>query len=355
MIYFVISAILFVCGLLSWVRTDRWLEAFILFVTCSSLILLCGLRGNIEADYSSYLDIFTSSKQGSFSAVGVEPLYFYFNKFIAYIGLPFQTVIFTMALLSLPPKCFFFYENSPNFVFSILVYYSTTYFLFDFIQIRQGLTIAIFIYSLKFILSGNFKRYFICILIASTIHISALLLIPCYFILRRTYSLNFLYACIVVCAFVNILKINVPLVNAVISIIPIPEMSAAKVAHYSASDEFSGSSFKQLFLGFIFVFISKKQTSQVFLVLMKIFILGLLFSTIFNEMPELAFRIKWYFLWSEAILVVYLVEYFSFNSLLLKILLYTTLSMMYCISMYSLLHEISTRGDYIFPYRFFNF
>ena len=156
----------------------------IIFYICLLFILVSfsGLRGNIEPDYLNYLDIFKNAGMGI--NVDVEPVFYYFNKVLNYFGMSFQWVVFLLALFSITLKLNFFFKNSPNFAFSILIYYCSMFFLYDFIAIRQALSMAIFMISIPFIIDRKFFHYVALIAIASMIHLSALVLIPLYFFIH---------------------------------------------------------------------------------------------------------------------------------------------------------------------------
>ena len=54
-------------------------------------------------------------------------------------------------------------------------------------QVRQGLAIAIFLYSIKFIDRGCMFKYFLCVLLAFCAHYSAIILVPFYFLRYITF------------------------------------------------------------------------------------------------------------------------------------------------------------------------
>lgn len=325
----------------------------ILIISSFILILLAGLRGPIEGDYLAYEDIFKISSQVYSSDLGIEPLYFFLNKIINLIGLPFQFVIVIVAIISIIPKFIFFYKESLNFGFTVLVYFCTVYFIFDFIQIRQGLTIALFIISLKYIYEKSLIKYILVIILATSIHISSIILLPGYFIFNRRYKKNILYTIIIVCAYINILQITSPFLEFSLNYFPIPNISTDKIIAYSKATNFSPVTIKQLILGFFFVYVRDKNfTNTKYLNLfVNLFIIGILLTTLFNGISELAFRVKWYFFWTESILIVYLVYYFGLRNIFLKYVLYLGLAILYVISLYAMLDEFASRGPYIFPYK----
>ena len=68
---------------------------------------------------------------------------------------------------------------------SLYVYIASGMYLVSMNGVRQYLTAAIIFTATKYILDGNWKRYFLIVLFASTFHQSALVLIPIYFVVRR--------------------------------------------------------------------------------------------------------------------------------------------------------------------------
>lgn len=75
------------------------------------------------------------------------------------------------------------------FMYGILFIFTTNFLYMSNDQIRQGLAIAIFIYSIKYIKSRNFYRYTIIIfLITFVVHYSSIILFPVYFIYRLKLS-----------------------------------------------------------------------------------------------------------------------------------------------------------------------
>ncbi|MEH7545764.1 EpsG family protein [Neobacillus vireti] len=68
---------------------------------------------------------------------------------------------------------------------SIYVYITSDMFTTSMNGIRQYLAAAITFTATKYLLNGDFRRYAIIIILASTIHKSALVLLPIYFIVRR--------------------------------------------------------------------------------------------------------------------------------------------------------------------------
>lgn len=356
MIYWIILGLLFIAAVFNESRLPHTLKCLLLIISTISLTLLAGIRGDIDPDYSNYKEVYDFVNvyldRGDQS---VEYGYLLINVFVKSINLGFQAVIFIMALLSVIPKAIFFYKKSPNFLFSLLIYFSSIYFLFDFIAIRQAVTISIFMVSLVFILEKKIIPYFICIVLGSFIHSSILLLLPGYFFFNRRFSSNILYLIIGICAIINFLQIKIGLLELLLEKFVLPDGAAGKVAIYGMEQNFAFVSLKQILLALIFIFLNSKLRSNVIFIniLANIFVVGIIVATLLNGIPQLSYRIKWYFLWPEAVLMVYFVEYISLKKLSIKLLIYSLLLVLYANTMNDLLNELASRGNYIYPYRIF--
>jgi hypothetical protein len=322
------------------------------------VLLLTALRGAIEGDYLAYKDIFNSTVNFDNNDLSIEPLYFEFNKIIQKLGLHFQVVIITMAVISVIPKYLFFYRVSPNFGFTAFIYFCTVYFIFDFIQIRQAVTISLFIFALKYLLERSLIPYVLIILTASLIHYSAVILLPGFYLFQLKYNKIFIYILILICSYINVFEITVPFLETILVQFGLPAISSDKILTYGQSTVFSAVSIKQLVLGFLFVFAfdNEKDNSSYHRILINLFVFGILFGTLFNGISEIAFRVKWYFFWTESLLMVYLIEKYFNAYFILKIFIYSITVIFYTYNLYNMLDEFASRGPFIFPYQtFFNF
>ncbi len=81
---------------------------------------------------------------------------------------------------------FIYRHKSPILIF--LVYISSSYYTQQANLVRQMMAASIFLYATKFIIEKNIFKYIVGIFIASLFHVSALILIPIYFIIDRNYN-----------------------------------------------------------------------------------------------------------------------------------------------------------------------
>jgi transmembrane protein EpsG len=157
----------------------------LIFGVLLSLVLISGLRTNI-GDTGAYkhayvLNNFTWEYITSQKDIGFGILQMVLKK---YSNNP-QIMLFTTALITNVLIVSTFYKYSRMFELCIFVYITNGFFLTTMNGIRQCLAAAIVFAATKFLLEGSWKRYMLVVLLAATVHETALMLIPIYFIVRR--------------------------------------------------------------------------------------------------------------------------------------------------------------------------
>lgn len=354
MIYFVIIIILFFFTICKEFPECRSINYVLFIISTFILVLFAGFRGNIEPDYLNYADIYKESIVTSRNNTDIELGYFYFNKVLNYLGFGFQWVVFLMAAITIGIKAYFFKKYSPNYIFSLLLFYCSVYFLYDFIVIRQAFALSLFFVALPYLLERQFIKYFVIILCASTIHISALVLLPFYFFLNKNFNVIILYSVIIICVYMNLTEIKVPLLSYLSNVFPIPDASLSKMYTYSLEEEYASISNKQILFALLFVFFKNKlPTNKMTNLLVNLYVFGILLATLLNEIPQFAFRTKAYFLWTDVILMVLIIQHIAKKYKLLKLLLYLIVAIIYSFTMSNFLESVAKRGNYIFPYKTF--
>lgn len=161
-------------------------------LVCSFAILLffSGGRFFVGNDYSNYVDIWQYIKDYNDGAfILFEPLYYLINRITSFSPIGY---LYTFSVASLIGLCLLykvFKEEKCLFwgIFSIYVY---GYFEFSFDVIRQGISIAIFIYSVKYLREANIKKYILLICIASLFHYSAVFMFLLIFIRNFKFGRN---------------------------------------------------------------------------------------------------------------------------------------------------------------------
>lgn len=149
-----------------------------------TLVLVSGLRSNI-GDTFNYINIY---KENDFTweyvldnkDIGFGMLQMLLKQFSA----DPQIMILTTAAITNVLIVYILYNYSRIFELSLYVYITGGLFLVSMNGIRQTLASAIAFTSIKFLIEGSLVKYTLVVLIASSIHQSALVLFPIYFVVR---------------------------------------------------------------------------------------------------------------------------------------------------------------------------
>jgi hypothetical protein len=321
------------------------------------MVLFVGLRGNVEPDYLHYLNIYKNSSWTNIirsnSVESVESGYQFLNILFKTFYIEFQGLLFFMAFFTIYLKFKFLKAYSPKYIISILLYYCSLFFLYEFIAIRQALAMSIFMISLPYVIERKFYKFLGLIILASLFHISVIIVIPFYFIGTKKINKKLITIVLIFCFIINILQVVLPLVNILSTVIPLSG-TQAKLEYYSKDNEFAITSIRLLIFSFIFLLYKWYRDSERYNLFFNIFFIGILFSTIFNGIPQFAYRIKVYFLWTDIILWVLIIEDLFKKKSTPKVLCYGILIAIYVFTLIEFLDAISQRSDnYIYPFKFF--
>lgn len=158
------------------------------FAVLSALpfLLVTGLRYRVGTDWTYvYEPYFYYVRNGinQFNEWGFTLLYRIFGYFtedswwvISFIGV-LTVLLFFIAI----------YRESCSIPFSILLFFVTNRYFTGLNQIRQMLSIAILVYGLGYLRARDWKRYFLCCLCALSIHNSAIIYVPLFFLYGRRF------------------------------------------------------------------------------------------------------------------------------------------------------------------------
>lgn len=138
------------------------------------LVLFIGLRDNVGVDYENYQRIYENIDE-----TVIEPLFWLVNVSVSWLSLEVWGVMFVCAAVMI----YFLHLTllrTPFYIFGLFLFlmqgYDTSVNV-----VRQAVAMAIFLYSLRYIVDRHFLKYLIFILLAASFHISALFLIPLYY------------------------------------------------------------------------------------------------------------------------------------------------------------------------------
>src|SRR5699024_4715427 len=113
----------------------------------------------------------------------IEPGFFLLNKFISFFSTNFTVFLIVKSVIILGIYYYLFLNYSSNLSLSLLLLISMGSYYVSFNVIRQFMAAAITILAVINIDKG-FKKYFLIIILASSIHYSALVMLLFYPILK---------------------------------------------------------------------------------------------------------------------------------------------------------------------------
>lgn len=151
------------------------------------LIIIAGIRVDVGTDYLTYKEIFYDhnllSQQREFG-------FTLFVEIMRYMGLPFWSFCMVYSILTVSLIFIFVKNHSPFIFLSLLMYFAIgNFYLSSFNVMRQSLAVAIFLNCLDYIKNRSFSKYFCWMTLAGVcVHLSAIALIPLYFLLDRCYG-----------------------------------------------------------------------------------------------------------------------------------------------------------------------
>ncbi|MCY0977111.1 EpsG family protein [Chryseobacterium wangxinyae] len=143
-------------------------------------ILIAGLRPE-NSDKDS--DIYYNAWHYAFYGAIIEVSFVFIRDILRYtLELPIRSILIVYALLGISIKFFAIKRISDLFLLSLLVYFSHYYILHDLTQIRAGVAVAFFLFSIPYIYERNLVKFLLCIGCAIIFHYSAFFLLFIYFV-----------------------------------------------------------------------------------------------------------------------------------------------------------------------------
>jgi transmembrane protein EpsG len=156
-----------------------------MFMVILSFIIVSGLRKNVGDTYF-YMHSYELS---NFPLANIDFTgefgFYYLQHILHKISDDPQILIFVTALITNLIIVLVLYKYSRIVEISIYVYITSGLFTVTMNGIRQSMAAAIIFAGTKYLIDGNWKRFIFIVLIASTIHQSALIFIPIYFIVQK--------------------------------------------------------------------------------------------------------------------------------------------------------------------------
>jgi hypothetical protein len=305
-------------------------KKIIMLATALFLVLFRGLRWETGTDWEQFHDFFYNVSPDSFfspryqgTKAIMEPGYTLLN-FVFYnlTGSYTSLLIFYNAIIFwIFYNCSWkYFPESPINVFICLIFFTSIF------PLRQSFAVAIFFYGIRYILSKNILKFSITVIIATTIHSTAILMFPCYFFLNKHISTKLVIILYITC----LILAESPLLNFITEqviyvfamIIGVDSTFAYKSYVYLYYDKDVDTSLFAKIFSFLrsIVFISifclfrlRKNISVNYNIFFNCFVLSLCIGILFKYQMQEIMRMQDYFMLGTALLLGYILRVFPIN------------------------------------------
>lgn len=308
-IYLSLSIITALMTHLSLKAKDKLTTIFCASIAIFLPSIFAGIRYGIGTDYFvMYRPYFESLINRSIFRDNMEFGYKFLNKFIALLGGDIQIVLFIMALITLFFTYLTLYEYKDRInVFMGMFTYMLLFYLLSFNAVRQMTAVSIVVYSIKYITKRNFLHFFILVILAFSMHYTAIIILPFYFlykifgtnkhklILLLTFGIGFILS-------INYQQILYPIFKQVDSL--------SYYAHYfiaSKKFEFTFGMLARImpFILPIIIFYKEIQNDKTFFMVYNLVVVGCIVRLMAYTSNFFVERLSFYFLAFEILLVPY--------------------------------------------------
>lgn len=193
-IFYINFISLFLYWIVSKMFKNEKYKNLIFFLYILQLIFMVGLRSDgIGIDTDRYSRHFYSVSQIS----NIKNLLSYSNE-IGYVFVQkiFSTIInnfdyfkLFIGIITFTSYYKFITKYSKSSFLSIFLFITLGFYEFQFSGIRQSIALAIGLWTFHYSIEQDFKKFLITLLIATSIHLSAIILLPIYFLYKFRYTL----------------------------------------------------------------------------------------------------------------------------------------------------------------------
>ena len=150
------------------------------FFSALPLIIISGFRFNVGTDYSNYYNTYWSIP-GGYSEIK-DPLYVLLVNLLNRLETGPIYIFVVLSAIFFIPIYYQIFCDSPYPLISIFLLYGCRYF-FAYLNIsRQLAACAILVFSIRYIEKDNFISFLLCIIIASSLHLTSMAFILVYFV-----------------------------------------------------------------------------------------------------------------------------------------------------------------------------
>ena len=260
-----------------------------------SMVLICTFRSTEMADAQNYIDNFYYPNVGERFEFG----YLLIRDLAKILSNNYRVLFFLVSVIALFLKFKAILKISPYVYGSLLIYLSYFFILHDMIQIRAGIAAGFILFSIKYIVERNLKKFIIFTCIACCFHISSLVVFLLWFVSKIKYS-KLIWISIIPLSYVLVVFFNVTL-GHLIPYIPIPQVQesykvytlAMEMGEHDLINIFNMLLIGKMFICTYLILYYDKIKRHFFCIniWLMIYIIALSTFVLFKDIPVVAFRI----------------------------------------------------------------
>lgn len=184
--FFYIELLFVICIFLLAYKYSRKIREKKICVICVALILIlvAGLRYKVGTDYPVYVINYPRYKNASVLNLRYAGIYI-IAKIASVLYDDYTTWFFLMSLFTVGGAVYAVYKYSSNFPFSILLYLFIGCWHSSFNVVKQCAAVTVLLLGQRFLFDRKFVKWVFTCLLAASFHISAVFMIPIYFLVTR--------------------------------------------------------------------------------------------------------------------------------------------------------------------------
>lgn len=185
--YLIVLSVFIGCA--AWGYSKQNNPCAIRFVCLSAFLLFFGLRGLVGWDWSSYypsyeaLEPLWGDPSRNFGSIG-DIGFVAYSTLVRSVSADYHFFIFVSVLLDAIVLNWLFKRYSANYAFSFAVFMVVSLGM-EIDTLRNMKSLLLFLLAIPYAQERKPWKYFALVLLAATLHISALLYLPLYFVLNR--------------------------------------------------------------------------------------------------------------------------------------------------------------------------
>ena len=157
---------------------------YFLFIAFFEFFLILAFRKPISdmIKYCQYYSIIGETSWKDLIYFSWEKGYIFLNKILYMINHSEQFFIIVTSALGLIGPYYFIKRYSKNYLMSVLLFIILSFFGYHYYVLRQMLALSVLLFSIRFIEERKLGKFILCVLLATSLHLTSILFLIGYFI-----------------------------------------------------------------------------------------------------------------------------------------------------------------------------